>query len=128
MRLTSAGPPLKVSIVLLDTELVSRLTSAGLPLRQLVVPCPAAAGATPPATGSGTTPGTRSPVRTGSAGGTGVNAAVPVALTGGTSGRLPHTGDDLLPWLYYGVVLTAGGATLTVAARRGLVPIPGVRR
>lgn len=57
----TAQPPLQASVLVLDTELIATLTAAGVPLKQVVVPCPAGVGGSAgggPGSGHGGTGGT----------------------------------------------------------------------
>lgn len=114
VRVTRQVAPLQTTLVVLDHDLVRELTAAGLPLHQLVVPCPAGAGSS----GSGGTSGSASAVpaagHSGSGGG-GAASALPA--------RLAFTGTNPGPVLFLAVALLCGGALLVrraqlVAARR----------
>lgn len=89
-----ADDPLAADVVVFDENVVDALTEAGLPLRDLVVPCPAvlAAGA-------------------GAGGGGGGDAASRVP-SGVDSGRLPYTGGPLGVLAATGLLVTAGGGLL----------------
>ena len=121
------APPLKATILALNTDLLAQLTSAGVPLQQVVVPCPKGAPGT--GTGGGTNPGggTHTGGTTGSGGtstgsnglngaagagngngsGNGNSCAAAPAKTGGSSplsfqsmgNLLPHSPASSVPWL-----------------------------
>lgn len=112
-------PPLHASLLVLDRELVSGLTRAGVPLQQAVVPCPAgtaqAVGAGPVHSGSGSAahPGgsTATPARpTGSRGSAAHGGTcAPSSSNGGSDDTsidarttaaaiLPHDAPQALPW------------------------------
>jgi hypothetical protein len=112
VRITKEVAPLQTSLVVLDTELIKTLTDAGLPLQQLVVPCPAGAAASPSAPGAGSPqqPSAATPaVRPASAR---ANSATP---------QLAYTGADILPLTAAGLaLLVLGGMSMrasTVVAR-----------
>ncbi len=132
VQVFQAGPPVKATVLVLDHELVDSLTAAGVPLAQLVVPCPANTGV-----GGDTTPGggggggggggVGGDTTPGGPGGTGVDSASS-ALSAGTvraASALPHTGADIAEWIAAAVALLLGGAGLTLVSRaRGrMVPI-----
>lgn len=68
----TAQPPMEASVLVLDSELIGRLTAAGVPLNQVVVPCPAGVASGQPGTpghgGGGRTPAVSGPAAAGSAG------------------------------------------------------------
>ncbi|NYG06135.1 uncharacterized protein (TIGR03382 family) [Phycicoccus badiiscoriae] len=68
----TAQPPMEASVLVLDTELIGRLTAAGVPLNQVVVSCPAGVASGQPGTpghgGGGPTPSVSGPAAAGSAG------------------------------------------------------------
>ncbi|GEM_PF-5833058 len=78
------APPLKATILALNTDILGQLTSAGVPLQQVVVPCPKGTpgttgghtgGGTHPGGGSGHGGGTTSGSHTGSGATSGSNSA-----------------------------------------------------
>jgi hypothetical protein len=114
VRITRQGTPAQTTIVVLDQNLVQRLTAAGVPLSQLLVPCPAAGagtGGTGGATGGGA----------GGSGGADRAGATSGAAGGQASSALPDrlafTGSELLPMLLTAVALLGLGAILVRRAR-----------
>lgn len=107
VRVTREVAPLQTTLVVLDQDVIKALTDAGLPLQQLVVPCPAGAGA--PSSPTGDTPGAATPGR----GGRPAASAVP-----GLPDRLAFTGADIVPLASVALVLLGLGAVLTRQARR----------
>lgn len=112
-------PPLHASLLVLDRELVSSLTRAGVPLQQAVVPCPAgtaqAVGAGPVHSGSGSAahPGSSTATPAKPAGSHGSAAHGGTCAPGSSSsgsddtsinarttaaGILPHDAPQALPW------------------------------
>ncbi|QGN57262.1 hypothetical protein GKE56_04545 [Nostocoides sp. HKS02] len=103
---------------MLDHDLIQQLESAGVPLEQLLVPCPAGAG--------GSTGGT--------SGGSGVAAAaqqagdVAAALTGSPlNGRLAFTGATVVPLAVLAGVLLWAGSLLVRFSRSLTVQPRGTR-
>jgi hypothetical protein len=105
VRVTREVLPLQTTLVVLDHDLVRELTAAGLPLQQLVVPCPSGSGsgaATSPSDVAGPgSPGARQ-------GDSVARSAVP--------GRLAFTGSQVVPTVLVGLVLVALGVVLVRAA------------
>lgn len=101
-----ADDPVAADVVVLDENVVDALTEAGLPLRDLVVPCPGVAGG-----------------GTGGGGGTGAEDGRDAASripSGVDSGRLPYTGGPLGLLAATGLLVTAGGGLLyRLGLRRG---------
>ena len=130
VQVFQAGPPVKATVLVLDHELVDSLTAAGVPLAQLVVPCPANTGVGGDVTPGGGGGGGIGGDGTSGPGGTGVTGVdgASSALTAGTvraASALPHTGADIAEWIAAAVALLLGGAGLTLVSRaRGrMVPI-----
>jgi hypothetical protein len=115
VRVTRQVAPLRTTLVVLDHDLISELTKAGVPLDRLIVPCPsgASAGAPGGTAGPGSDPSAAAPR---SSTGGGVSSVLPdrLAFTGASDPRpLLLTGATLLA---LGVVLTRKARLLTVAA------------
>ena len=111
VRVTRQVVPVQTTLVVLDHDVIRELTAAGLPLQQLVVPCPAGAAAhAPGAHGSG------------SHGSSSLTQADQVSALSAL-GRLAFTGSDVLPTLATGLGLLLLGALLVRASR--LVPVRG---
>ena len=108
VRVTREVAPLQTTLVVLDQDVIKALTDAGLPLQQLVVPCPA--GSTTPSSSTGTTPGAAADP---GHGGRPAASAVP-----GLPERLAFTGAGTVPLATLAVVLLSLGAVLTRQARR----------
>ncbi len=93
VRVTTSVVPLQVTLLVLNQDVISKLTAAGLPLRQLIVPCPTG---TP-------TPGTGGPGGGGPGGGGGGIGGPGGGGPGGggpasgfpTMGSLPFTGAEI---------------------------------
>ncbi|MEO7070142.1 MAG: hypothetical protein ABI131_06585 [Nostocoides sp.] len=140
------APPLKATILALDTDVLAQLTKAGLPLQQVVVPCPKGTpGTTPVGTGGGTHTGGGSGnlgSSTGSHNGTGASTGAPISGNGNgnnaqcaaasdgsgspldlqTMGQvLPHSPVSTLPWLLLGLV--ALGRKRIAQFSRKLTPV-----
>ena len=120
VRLSRAGLPGQTTVVVLDKNLIDELTRVGLPLDQLVVPCPAGAGAGALPGDGGHTGGASSTPAAFDAGG---NAAAPAAEH---SGLLAFTGARVLPAVALAALLLTLGwfflrtsARLAPVARRG---------
>ncbi len=109
VRVTRQVAPLQTTLVVLDHDLIRELTAAGVPLDQLVVPCPTAAAATPGADGAaGAGPGTPGAAAQSSSG-AGAGSALPA--------RLAFTGTEPGPVLFAAVALLCAGALLVRKAR-----------
>ncbi|HEV7195874.1 MAG TPA: hypothetical protein VGN19_08035 [Pedococcus sp.] len=114
VRVTRQVAPIQTTLVVLDQNLIQQLTAAGVPLQQLVVPCP---------TGSGST-GTTSTGSTGPIAGQGSGTVANSALAGealgdGTgSGHLAFTGMDLVPAAALAAALLWIGALMLRVSRR----------
>jgi hypothetical protein len=104
VRVTREVAPLQTTLIVLDHDVIAALTDAGLPLEQLLVPCPAGAQvpgtATPPGAG-GNAPSDR-----------------PASAVPSLPGRLAFTGADTVPLASLAAVLLSLGALLTRQARR----------
>ena len=144
-------PPLHASLLVLDKELVAGLTRAGVPLQQVVVPCPAgtahavvasqggsAAGTVGHAGGSRATTGSPSGSH-GSAGHAGA-ACAPGGSDGGSSidarttaaSIVPHDAPQALPWILLGLALVGrrrlGRVTTALQGGRPVIQrLPGSR-
>jgi len=106
VRLDPAGAdPLLADVVVVGTDVLDALTEAGLPLRDLVVPCERDA--------EGTDDGTAPPPDAGE------DAASRVPTAADAGGRLPHTGGPLGALAAGGLLLVGGGALLRRLAARG---------
>ncbi|GAA1260461.1 hypothetical protein GCM10009657_39750 [Oryzihumus leptocrescens] len=120
-RLTTSVVPVESTVVVLDQDLVTSLTKAGLPLDQLVVPCPTDGNG-----GGGSGGGTGG--TGGDSGGSGGASGSAGTGTGGPSsaasdvpslgGSLPFTGAQVSLFLVLASALLASGATLVARARR----------
>ncbi len=104
VRVTREVAPLQTTLVVLDHDVIAALSEAGLPLEQLVVPCPAGAS------GAGTP---TVPAPSGNAPSDRPASAVP-----SLPGRLAFTGADPVPLASLAVALLSLGAVLTRQARR----------
>ncbi|GAB3450716.1 hypothetical protein GCM10027517_38720 [Phycicoccus ginsengisoli] len=109
VRVTRQVAPLQTTLVVLDRDLIRELTAAGLPLHQLVVPCPG---------GSPSSHATSSP-HASSGGGSSLTQADQVAALS-SLGRLAFTGSDVLPTVLSGLGMLVLGVLLVRA--RTLVP------
>ena len=89
VRVTTSVVPLQVTLLVLNQDVISKLTAAGLPLRQLIVPCPTG---TP-------TPGTGGP----GGGGSG---------TGGPASGIPTTGSLAFTGAEIGLLLALAAAVI----------------
>jgi hypothetical protein len=107
VRVTREVAPLQTTLVVLDQDVIKALTDAGLPLQQLVVPCPA--GAQTPSSPTPHTPG---------AAGSGRGDRPAASAVPGLPDRLAFTGADTVPLASLAVVLLCLGAVLTRQARR----------
>ena len=116
VRVTRQVAPAQTTLVVLDQNLIQELTTAGVPLQRLVVPCPA---------GTGSTAGSSS----GSGSGTAANAALAGEALGDApgSGHLAFTGMDLVPALALAAALVWLGTLLLRVSRR-LTAYPIVSR
>ena len=115
VRVTRQVVPVQTTLVVLDRDLIKELASAGVPLQQLVVPCPKGAGSAPSVDGTSSP----SPSGHGTSGRPSAASALPtgLAFTGSDSVPLAVLGAGLL-WL--GVLLTRGArAALSEDAERG---------
>ena len=115
VRVTRSVAPLQTTLVVLDHNLIVELTNAGLPLEQLVVPCPGPEveeTTTPaPAPSAGATP-----ARASSEDGAPETSQAASAAPAVTS-RLAFTGANPGPLLALGSGLLAVGAVLSRRAR-----------
>jgi hypothetical protein len=112
VRVPQGAVPLQADVVVLDRNVIKVLTDAGLPLQDLVVPCPSTVGAPQAPAGSGDSPVTTA----------GDRDTMPVTTV--LPSRLAFTGSEPVPIAVLGVLLLASGALLTrasfsVAAARG---------
>lgn len=141
------APPLKATVLALNTDILGQLTSAGVPLQQVVVPCPKG---TPGTTGShpgggthhgggsgqGTTSGSHAGTGASSGsngssgtGGNGSGCAASTATSGsGTplnlqtmGGVLPHSPASTLPWLLLALAVLCRNQIVRVI--RKVVPV-----
>ena len=101
----AAADPLLADVVLVGTDVLDALTEAGLPLRDLVVPCEGPA--------DGTEDGAATPPDAGA------DAASRVPTAADAGGRLPYTGGPLGALAAAGLLLVGGGALLRRFAARG---------
>ncbi|HEV7171598.1 MYXO-CTERM sorting domain-containing protein [Pedococcus sp.] len=84
----TAKAPLNASVLVLDTELVGTLTQAGVPLQQVVVPCPKGiTGGQPGTGGTGGTPGS-----SGAGGASGAGSAAGRGPAAGSAAGLAAAG------------------------------------
>ncbi len=112
VRITRKGVPAQTTVVVLDHDLIAQLQAAGVPLQQLVVPCPAPAG----------DPG-------GAAGGASGAGSVSAASTSGLSSLaqgLAFTGAAVIPLglagallLGLGVLFSRRASALRAVSARG---------
>jgi hypothetical protein len=103
LRLDPSQPaPLKATVELAGTDVLSQLEAAGLPLQQVLTPCSAAAAVT---TTSPPTTATSSPTSTSA-------PDVEAARATPTADRLPFTGADVLPLVLFGSALLLLGLGL----------------
>jgi hypothetical protein len=107
IRVTREAAPLQTTLIVLDRNVIDALTKAGLPLQELVVPCPGA--------GDGGSPGGRD---AGDAGSAGENAgAAPRSQAASAApaleSRLAFTGANPGPLLALGTGLLCAGALLS---------------
>jgi hypothetical protein len=115
VRVTRQVVPVQTTLVVLDHDVIQELTAAGVPLEQLVVPCPSAGAPSQGQAGTPSTPGAGAPA-----------AGDPRGAASGLPGRLAFTGGDVVPlalagaglfWL--GLLLTRRARALSAAAGRG---------
>jgi hypothetical protein len=108
VRVTRQVVPVQTTLVVLNHNLIQELTAAGVPLQQLVVPCPAGSGA---GAGASATP---------AGSGTLANSALAGDDLGNPAGqgRLAFTGIDLVPSLALAAALLWAGTLLLRASRR----------
>jgi hypothetical protein len=109
VRITREVAPLQTTLVVLDHDVIKALTDAGLPLQQLVVPCPAGTPNPSPSTPAQTPGGASDP-------GTGRDQAA--SALPGLPDRLAFTGANAVPLATLALVLLGLGAELTRRARR----------
>jgi hypothetical protein len=100
----AASSPLRATIELAGTDVLSQLESAGLPLGQVLSPCTSSAPATSRAA---PTPATGPPTSA-----TTAPTDVQAASSADTGGRLPFTGAEVLPTALLGLALVLLGAAL----------------
>lgn len=114
VRVTRQVVPLQTTLVVLDHDLVRELTAAGVPLDQLVVPCPAT-------TAVGGPGGTDESGGTGGSATTTAGDRVAGAVSDGTASalitRLAFTGSEPGPVLFAAVALLCAGVLLVRKAR-----------
>ena len=108
VRVTRQVAPIQTTLVVLNHNLIQELTAAGVPLQQLVVPCPAGSGAG--ADASATPAGSGSLANSALAGDDLGNPA--------GQGHLAFTGIDLVPSLALAGALLWAGTLLLRASRR----------
>ncbi|MFC8500925.1 hypothetical protein ACFUC1_01100 [Pedococcus sp. NPDC057267] len=113
VRVTRQVVPVQTTLVVLDQDVIRELTASGLPLQQLVVPCPGGSAAHAPVSQASGPHGTSS-----------LTEADQVSALSAL-GRLAFTGGNVLPTLATGVGLILLGALL-VRTRR-LVPVQARR-
>ncbi|HEV7172981.1 hypothetical protein [Pedococcus sp.] len=108
VRVTRQVVPVQTTLVMLNHNLIQELTAAGVPLQQLVVPCPAGSGG-----GAGAS---ATPAGSGSL----ANSALAGDDLGNPAGqgRLAFTGIDLVPSLALAGALLWFGTLLLRASRR----------
>lgn len=109
VRVTREVAPLQTTLVVLDRDLIRELTAAGLPLQQLVVPCPGDSTSSHEASSS------TAPTR-----GSSLSEADQVSALSSV-GRLAFTGSDVVPTVLAGLGMLALGVLLVRA--RALVPV-----
>jgi uncharacterized protein (TIGR03382 family) len=144
VKATSTAP-LNASVLVLDTELVGALAKAGVPLQQVIVPCPnGGTGATAGSSGAGGASGNPSGAAAGlgAAGGAAGSAAAGAKGQGGSGGNcangaggwsslnaqtlssvIPSNVPQTLPWILLALALLGrrrlGQAVAKVRAFRG---------
>jgi hypothetical protein len=106
VRVTRQVVPVQTTIVVLDQNLIDELEAAGVPLQQLVVPCPTNGGG---AAGPGAGPGAGTGGTSGGGTVTGASSSVGSTLPG----RLAFTGGDLIRLGLAGALLLALGLACT---------------
>jgi hypothetical protein len=107
-RVPQGVAPLQADIVVLDRNLITELVDAGVPLQQLVVPCPRAAMSPPPAGSAAAAPGRAV---------TGARPSATPAPASAVPTSLAFTGIDVAPTLLSGLGLVALGAAFLRRAR-----------
>jgi hypothetical protein len=112
VRVTRKGVPVQTTVVVLDRDLIAQLQAAGVPLQQLVVPCPSAAG--DPGGAAGATGGTGTASAASTSGLT--SLAQGLAFTGAAVVPLGLAGALLLGC---GVVFSRRAGALRTASARG---------
>lgn len=108
VRIPSGGANPRADLSVLDRDLIAELSTAGVPLRELVEPCPPGVAAP---TGATPTTGASSTVQAASA-----MAAIP--MPDPTTSRLAFTGAEVVPTMLLAVGLLWLGGVLTLASRR----------
>lgn len=112
VRVPREGAPVQATLVVLDHDLITTLTEAGLPLQDLedlVVPCPQAA-AVPEDAVTPQAPSTPAP--------RGETTDRPASAVPSLPDRLAYTGADTVPLASLAVALLSVGALLGRGARR----------
>ena len=104
VRVTRQVVPLQTTLVVLDHDVLRELSSAGVPLERLVVPCPGSKGA--PAPGATSDPATR-----------GASPADRPGAASALPARLAFTGGDVVPMALVGAGLLWLGVLMTRRAR-----------
>jgi hypothetical protein len=119
VRVPADGSKPRADVEVLDRDLIRELSAQGVPLREIVEPCPAGLGA----------PGTSSPGRATSGSPASQAASAVPAADGAPSAdpRLAFTGAEVVPTAVLAVGLLWLGIVLTLASRR-LVPVSSPAR
>lgn len=118
VRVTTSIVPIQSTILLLNQDLIAKLTAAGLPLQQLIVPCPSG---TATATGGGAAGGGGGGAGGGSGnggggGGSDAGSGIP------TTGSLAFTGAEIGALMALAAALMAAGVLMVRKARRNQLP------
>ena len=104
VRIPSDASHPRADVVVLDRDVLAVLAMAGVPVRDVITPCPAGVGATPAATGAA--------------------ATAQAASAGGgdpTTGRLAFTGAEVVPNALLAAGLLWLGVVFTLTSRRLVV-------
>jgi hypothetical protein len=122
-RITTSVAPVESTIVVLDQNLIERLTAAGLPLDQLIVKCPSDASKP----GGGGTGGGAGGASGGATGQNGSSTEVSGSSQGASAfpamASLPFTGAQVSAFLALAALLIGAGSWLVARARHGALAV-----
>lgn len=112
VRVTTSIVPVQSTILVLNQDLIAKLTAAGVPLQQLIVPCPSGT-TTPPGGGDGGGSGGGGGTGGSGNGGTGSDAGSGFPA----SSSLPFTGAEIGALMALAAALMAAGTLMVRKAR-----------